>query len=157
MDPQEAPLFVRWDSNTLNTPYKSGQTTSSQGFALCYGELDKLQTAIAWAKGDYNVYVLNGVSGTTSGWKKLALKDDLNTYYNHATDCNNTVTAGNFICNEQTQNAPVSMPFGFLKVEMTSYRAWIVQTFIHVSESAPPAKYIRSNINNTGWSQWVLK
>lgn len=78
-------MFARWDNNTLNTPYKSGQTTSSQGFALCYGELDKLQTAIAWAKGDYNVYVLNGVSGTTSGWKKLALKDDLIKYKEYTT------------------------------------------------------------------------
>ena len=64
-----SPTLVRWDSNTGHSPYASGLTTSSEGFAIIHGSLSGNHTIIAWVTGDEDNYHVHTVSGgVDKGW-----------------------------------------------------------------------------------------
>lgn len=91
-------------------------------------------------------------------WRRYAQKDELGMYVEPITDCNNAITPGKYWCNGTVLNAPIpSDTYGTLNVETAVDNMWILQTFFHVSDSAPPAVYLRSNINLVGWSKWIQK
>lgn len=64
------PILVRWDSLTAFTPYASGLTTYSEGFAIVHGTFTGNHTIVAWATGEdkdnYFIHTVNG--GTAKGW-----------------------------------------------------------------------------------------
>lgn len=60
------PTFVRWDGNTLNTPYKDGKTTASLGWAIVYGT--DMPTMLAGAMGASVLWVRAVLPGSDSGW-----------------------------------------------------------------------------------------
>lgn len=64
------PTFVRWDGNTLNTPYKDGKTTASLGWAIVYGT--DMLTMLAGAMGASVLWVRAVLPGSDSGWEQLA-------------------------------------------------------------------------------------
>ena len=66
------PTFVKWDTETENTPYKSGLTDCTDGFALVYGDAEN-HTIIAWAKGgeNYDCYMHNVSNGVVKEWNVL--------------------------------------------------------------------------------------
>lgn len=51
----DVPMFVKWDAETINTPYKAELTTITDGYALVYGN-----TISAWANGEAFTYGANG-------------------------------------------------------------------------------------------------
>jgi hypothetical protein len=51
----DAPTFVHWNAETNNTPYTAGLTSSSEGYALVYGN-----SISAWANGETFTYGANG-------------------------------------------------------------------------------------------------
>lgn len=47
----DVPTFVRWDTNTSNTPYTARLTSCYEGYALVFGKYSTSHTISAWAKG----------------------------------------------------------------------------------------------------------
>lgn len=68
-DPFDMPTFVKWDVETENTPYKSGLTQSTEGFAFVYGEYNKDHTIVAWTKIGEN-FTHRVVGGSATEWDK---------------------------------------------------------------------------------------
>lgn len=70
MENYNLPTFVRWDSNTLNSPYKSGATDCAEGFAIVFGDVASYHTITAWTKGGRvgNIFVHCVDGGVASGW-----------------------------------------------------------------------------------------
>lgn len=66
----DVPTFVRWDTNTSNTPYTEGLTSCYEGYALVFGKYDTNHTISAWAKGGIrNNCFMHTVSGERNyGW-----------------------------------------------------------------------------------------
>lgn len=69
--------FVKWDAETLNTPYKEELTDSTEGFALVYGDAEN-HTITAWTKGGayYDCYMHNIHNKETEGWITLSTMFD---------------------------------------------------------------------------------
>ena len=65
----DVPTFVRWDTNTENTPYKAGITPCYEGYALVFGN-SLNHTVSAWGKGgirnDCFMHTVN--DGKDYGW-----------------------------------------------------------------------------------------
>lgn len=63
--------FVQWNTETANTPYTEGLTTSTDGYALVYGNSVIVRTIVAWTNGETFTYGANGWEKaiTTSGGK----------------------------------------------------------------------------------------
>lgn len=81
LDEHSSPIFVRWDSKTLNTPYKAGLTGSAEGFALVSGAMSGWHTIICWTKGgtaSSNMWVHTYDSGKAYGWRRYTTDDSLN-------------------------------------------------------------------------------
>ena len=63
------PTLVSWDSKTAFTPYASGLTTNSDGFAIVHGQFTGNHTIIAWVTGEEDNYFCHTVSGgVAKGW-----------------------------------------------------------------------------------------
>ena len=71
MESHSSPAFVRWDKDTLNTPFKAGKTTSQDGFAICYGIYSGWQTVMAIPEGESEIYFHSNLQGVASGWSKI--------------------------------------------------------------------------------------
>lgn len=52
--------FVQWNTETANTPYTEGLTTSTDGYALVYGNSVIVRTIVAWTNGETFTYGANG-------------------------------------------------------------------------------------------------
>lgn len=70
--------FVQWDTETANTPYTEGLTTSTDGYALVYGGSTITRTISAWTNGEIFTHGANGweraitsSGGTITGPLKL--------------------------------------------------------------------------------------
>lgn len=71
------PTFVKWDAATLNTPYKSGITTSHDGFALVYGDISGDHNISAWGAGnDGGSYIHTISNGVDKGWSYIKFTND---------------------------------------------------------------------------------
>lgn len=68
MSDRNVPAFVRWDSETLNTPYKAGLTTATSGFAFVYGQYTGWQTVVAFTTGLEMAFVHTTGNGVPSEW-----------------------------------------------------------------------------------------
>lgn len=66
----DVPTFVRWDSNTANTPYKAGFVNESEGWAVCYGDTLN-HTAVAYVKGEEgnSTYIRRTINGNIKEWQ----------------------------------------------------------------------------------------
>ena len=67
------PTFVRWDSVTLNTPYTSGLTGCTKGFAIIYGDYNDHHTIASWTLGGgtINFFVHQVNRGEVVGWGRF--------------------------------------------------------------------------------------
>lgn len=72
-------FFLKWDSNTLNTPYKAGLITNTIGFAMSYRVdfTSSYRVTIAWATGTNRTFVSCQNQTGDSEWREYAVKDDL--------------------------------------------------------------------------------
>ena len=68
MSDRNVPAFLRWDSETLNTPYTAGLTTATSGFAFAYGQYSGWQTVVAFITGLEMAFVHVTGNGEPSGW-----------------------------------------------------------------------------------------
>lgn len=68
MSDRNVPAFLRWDSETLNTPYTDGLTTATSGFAFAYGQYSGWQTVVAFITGLEMAFVHVTGNGKPSGW-----------------------------------------------------------------------------------------
>ncbi len=66
-------MFVRWDSETENTPFKAGLTDIQEGFALVCGKKDKNHTITAWTNGGAGscCFVYSKTEENIGGWNSL--------------------------------------------------------------------------------------
>ena len=72
-DEHSSPIFVQWDSQTLNTPYKAGLTQSTEGFALVFGAISGWYTTVCWTKGGISgscTWIRTYDNGKSYGWRK---------------------------------------------------------------------------------------
>lgn len=70
----ERPMFVYWDGNTKNTPYKSGLTSCTEGFAFSYGAWAGYMTVVCFVKNDSTMWIW---SKSRNAWVEYAAKSDL--------------------------------------------------------------------------------
>lgn len=71
MAPSDGPVFLRWDVDTLNTPFKAGLTYNGAGFAFVYGDYSNYQTVVAFVQGQSYFFIHSVDSGNVHGWKKF--------------------------------------------------------------------------------------
>ena len=71
MAPSDGPVFLRWDVDTLNTPFKAGLTYNTAGFAFVYGDYSNYQTVVAFVQGQSYFFIHSVDSGNVHGWKKF--------------------------------------------------------------------------------------
>lgn len=62
------PTFLRWNVDTLNTPYKAGLTSSPNGFAFVFGNSGTAQTILAFASGTADPFYHSCSQDTPTGW-----------------------------------------------------------------------------------------
>lgn len=70
----DRPMFVYWDGNTKNTPYKSGLTSCTEGFAFSYGAWAGYMTVVCFVKNDSTMWIW---SKSRNAWVEYAAKSDL--------------------------------------------------------------------------------
>lgn len=56
----DTPTFVQWNAETENTPYKSGLTSYTEGFALVHGIYAESHSLICWTKGSELCFTRTG-------------------------------------------------------------------------------------------------
>ena len=61
--------IVKWDGNTLNTPYKAGSTVSTMGFAFVYALGTDYANIMAMATGDDRIFTQTLSAGSWFEWK----------------------------------------------------------------------------------------
>ena len=71
MAPSDGPVFLRWDVNTLNTPFKAGLTYNTAGFAFVYGDYSNYQTIVAFIQGQSCFFIHSVDNGEVHGWSKF--------------------------------------------------------------------------------------
>ena len=77
----QTPIFVRWDANTENTPFKAGLTTAQLGFAFIYGNPNNYFTAVAIAQSERRIYTYSRTPEKVSSWQRSALQEELPLYF----------------------------------------------------------------------------
>ena len=70
----ERPTFVYWNGNTKNTPFKSGLTSCTEGFAFSYGAWAGYMTVVCFVKNDSTMWIW---SKSRNAWVEYAAKSDL--------------------------------------------------------------------------------
>ena len=70
----DRPMFVYWDGNTKNTPYKSGLTSCTEGFAFSYGAWAGYMTVVCFVKNDSTMWIW---SKSRNAWVEYVTKSDL--------------------------------------------------------------------------------
>ena len=68
---QESPKLVYWDASTLNTPYKAGKTTNTQGMALVVGGTGSYRTVLAIVKGIADMFIHAKSENVTIDWTAI--------------------------------------------------------------------------------------
>ena len=58
------PTFVKWDVNTVNTPYKANLSATSDGLAVCFGDVLTQHTAVIWTQSG-EAFVRKTIGGVT--------------------------------------------------------------------------------------------
>lgn len=56
--------LIRWDSKTSNSPYTANLTSTSEGFAVCFGDALTQHTAVVWTKSG-EAFVRKTIGGVT--------------------------------------------------------------------------------------------
>ena len=64
-------LFVYYDANTKNSPYKTGTTQASEGLCLITGDPDTYFSALSFDKGGDCIYVYAKTPSGVTNWKRL--------------------------------------------------------------------------------------
>lgn len=77
----QTPIFVKWDANTLNTPYKAGITAGQLGFAFIYGNPDDYFTVIAAVQSERRIYSYSKNPDDTYDWDRSVVLKDINPVY----------------------------------------------------------------------------
>lgn len=77
----QTPIFVRWDANTENTPFKAGLTTAQLGFAFIYGNPNNYFTAVAIAQSERRIYTYSKTPENVNSWQRSALQEELPLYF----------------------------------------------------------------------------
>lgn len=77
----QTPIFVKWDANTLNTPYKAGITSGQLGFALIYGNPEGYFTVMAAVQSERRIYSYSKTPSDTYDWDRSVVLKDINPVY----------------------------------------------------------------------------
>lgn len=64
-------LFVYYDANTKNSPYKAGTTPAAEGLCLITGDPDTYFSAFSFDKGGEHICVYNKTPSGATNWKRL--------------------------------------------------------------------------------------
>ena len=64
-------LFVYYDTNTKNSPYKSGATPAAEGLCLVTGDPDAYFSVFSFDKGGEHICVYSKTPAGTTNWKQL--------------------------------------------------------------------------------------
>lgn len=114
----DRPMFVYWDGNTKNTPYKSGLTACAEGFAFSYGAWAGYMTVVCFVKNDSTMWIW---SKGRNAWVEYAAKSDLwpqnsGVEITAGTDMQTITTPGHYYCGNNSttvslKNCPISDAF----------------------------------------------
>ena len=63
-------IFI-WNANTVDTPYKTGDTAYENGFCLTYDSGNGWFTQVAMAVGDSHLFTRHCRGGDWSGWTTI--------------------------------------------------------------------------------------
>lgn len=63
--------LLYYDSETANTPYKSGITQATEGVAITVGDWGNYLTTIAIPKGGSTMYIYSRNNGITNDWRAV--------------------------------------------------------------------------------------
>ena len=64
-------LFVYYNANTKNSPYKAGTTPAAEGLCLITGDPDTYFSAFSFDKGGEHICIYNKTPGGVTNWKRL--------------------------------------------------------------------------------------
>lgn len=64
-------LFVYYDANTKNSPYKAGTTPAAEGLCLITGDPDTYFSAFSFDKGGEHICVYDKTPSGVANWKRL--------------------------------------------------------------------------------------
>ena len=64
-------LFVYYNANTKNSPYKAGTTPAAEGLCLITGDPDTYFSAFSFDKGGEHICVYNKTPSGVTNWKRL--------------------------------------------------------------------------------------
>lgn len=64
-------LFVYYNANTKNSPYKAGTTQAAEGLCLVTGDPDAYFSAFSFDKGGEHICVYSKTPAGTTNWKQL--------------------------------------------------------------------------------------
>lgn len=64
-------LFVYYDANTKNSPYKAGTTPAAEGLCLITGDPDTYFSAFSFDKGGEHICVYDKTPSGVTNWKRL--------------------------------------------------------------------------------------
>ena len=64
-------LFVYYDANTKNSPYKAGATQASEGLCLITGDPDTYFSAFSFDKGGDCICIYVKSPGGVTNWRRL--------------------------------------------------------------------------------------
>ena len=119
----DRPMFVYWDGNTKNTPYKSGLTSCAEGFAFSYGAWADYMTVVCFVKNDSIMWIWSKSRNT---WVEYAAKSDLAASQNNSyiVTLQNTINSNLFSSaqyrSRRTQNGTGAAAYGFENVGVNS-------------------------------------
>lgn len=120
----DRPMFVYWDGNTKNTPYKSGLTACAEGFAFSYGAWAGYMTVVCFVKNDSTMWIW---SKGRNAWVEYAAKSDLQSnllYKEFTTESRSWKTLE---CYRLSYTAPNG--YKFLTICYTRTNSWIGATY----------------------------
>lgn len=150
--------IVFCDSNTLNTPYSQGLTTSSSGYAYINGDINHYITILFVSTGLKEIFVASRKAGTWSqfmqlhsNWRGTAIPQnaDLNDYIEPGI----YRSAGSSVTST-LDNLPGGFSAGFrLEVKAISSTNFIKQ-IIYPDDGPNQVFYIRQ-YDNGPWYDWV--
>lgn len=152
----ERPTFVYWNGNTKNTPYKSGLTSCTEGFAFSYGAWAGYMTVVCFVKNDSTMWIW---SKGRNAWVEYAAKSDLlnlsRTFvsgdsFSDAKDL--SIPPGIYGVNPGLKNIPENT-YGLLEVTADTVNNW---RFLKFTPTNIKSHYLMFyNGYDKTWSEWA--
>ena len=152
--------FCRWNSNTLNTPYKDGLTSYTTGWLISTKTgSDTFNRQICICDGEGQIFIrgIRGTGTSWTGWSSIYYKSTPTA----STNLNNELYTGEVSYNDSTSNRPSTSGndgYGICKILSTNIPDNTGGGWVHQIAFANSGKiYTRRRINSgNSFSAWSV-